>query len=287
MCSPEVMARVRSAVSRRGFVGGVAGLGAAALAGGLARPSGARAARQGATPVAGTVNLPSFAQVVDLTHVVSPDFPMFPGTPALEQTTAVTIAANGYYANMLTLNEHTGTHMDAPAHFIEGGDTAELIPVERLFAPLAVVDISARAASDPDTQVMPDDILVWETANGPLPVGAFVAMYSGWESRLSDPVSYVNLDASGVQHYPGFHPDTAALLTTEREIVGIGVDTLSQDFGASTDFLTHVTILGAGKYGVENVANLGQVPPAGGYVVIGGPKHRAASGGPTRALALF
>jgi kynurenine formamidase len=177
--------------------------------------------------------------------------------------------------------------MDAPAHFAEGGDTAELIPVERLIAPLAVVDISARAVEDPDAQLMPDDILAWETANGPLPAGALVAMYSGWESRLSDPATFVNQDASGVQHYPGFHPDAAALLVEERDIVGIGVDTLSQDFGASTDFATHVAICGSGRYGIENLANLRQVPPVGAYVVIGGPKHRAASGGPTRAFALF
>jgi kynurenine formamidase len=287
MCSPEVMARVRNAVSRRGLVGGVAGLGAAALAGGLARPVGARAARQEATPVVGAVGLPGFSRVVDLTHVVSPEFPVYPGTPAMEQTVFVTVAANGYYQNMLTLNEHTGTHMDAPAHFDEDGMTAELIPVERLVAPLAVVDISARAASDPDAQLMPDDVLAWEAANGSLPAGALVAMFSGWETRLSDPASFVNLDASGVQHYPGFHPETAALLVEERDVVGIGVDTLSQDFGASTDFGTHVTICGSGRYGIENLANLSAVPPAGAFIIIGGPKHRAASGGPTRAFALF
>ena len=289
MCSPEVMARVRASVSRRGFVGGMAAVGAASLAGGLVRPGRTLARQDEATPVVGPSALPGFASIVDLTHVVSPDFPTYPGTvqPRLEVTTAVTVAANGFYANVLTFNEHTGTHMDAPAHFDEAGLTAELIPPDRLFAPLAVVDISERAASDPDAQLMPDDILAWESANGSLPAGAFVAMYSGWEARLSDPESFVNQDASGVQHYPGFHPDAAALLVDERDIVGIGVDTLSQDFGASTDFGTHVTICGSGRYGIENVANLSAVPPAGGFVIVGGPKHRQASGGPARLFALF
>ena len=294
MCSPTVMAGVRAAISRRGFVGGMAAAGAATLAGELARPSRALARQQAtpvpaASPVAALTRLPGFSSVVDLTHVVTEEFPTFPGTvqPRLELTTAVTIAANGFYSNVLTVNEHTGTHMDAPAHFAEGGLTAELIPPDRLFAPLAVVDISARAATDPDAQLMPDDILTWEATNGPLPAGALVAMYSGWEARLSDPDSFVNLDPSGTPHFPGFHPDAARLLVEERDIVGIGVDTMSQDFGASTDFGTHVTICGSGRYGIENVANLTEVPPVGAFVIVGGPKHRSASGGPTRLLAVF
>jgi kynurenine formamidase len=188
---------------------------------------------------------------------------------------------------MLTLDEHTGTHLDAPAHFTEGGLTADLLPVENLVAPLAVVDISSRAASDPDAELTPDDITAWEDANGPLPDNALVAMYSGWEARLADPASYVNADDSDVQHYPGFHPEAAEFLVSERNIAGIAVDTLSQDYGASTTFATHVTILGAGKYGVENIAGLSTVPPLGATVVIGGPKHVNASGGPARVYAFW
>ena len=112
-------------------------------------------------------------------------------------------------------------------------------------------------------------------------------MYSGWESRLSDPDTYINLDPEGVQHYPGFDPDAAAFLVEERNIVGIGVDTLSQDPGNSVDFGTHLTILGAAKYAVENVANLSQLPPIGANVIVGGPKHENASGGPTRIYGVY
>jgi kynurenine formamidase len=239
-----------------------------------------------ATPVV-SHSLAGFTAMVDLTHVVSPAFPVYPGTGQMEIESARTIADDGYYSVKLTFNEHTGTHMDAPAHFAADGLTAELLPIERLVAPLAVIDISARAASDPDAQLTPDDILAWESANGPLPTGAFVAMYSGWEVRLPDAEAFINADAGGVQHYPGIHPEAAVLLVEERDIVGVGVDTLSQDFGASTDFATHVTILGAGKYGVEGIANLGSVPPSGATVIVGGPKHVQASGGPSRLLAFF
>jgi kynurenine formamidase len=198
-----------------------------------------------------------------------------------------TIQGNGFYKNLLVEDEHTGTHMDAPAHFAPDGTSAERLPVERLVAPLAVIDISSRAASDPDAQLMPDDITAWESQHGQLPAGAFVAMYSGWEARLGDPASFINQDAAGVPHFPGFHPDAAALLVNERDIVAIGVDTVSLDFGASTDFKTHLTVLPAGKYGLENLAALASVPPSGATIIVGGPKHINASGGPTRAFAVF
>jgi kynurenine formamidase len=150
-----------------------------------------------------------------------------------------------------------------------------------------VIDISGRAASDPDAQLTPDDIIAWESANGPLPAGVLVAMHSGWESRVTDPAAYINMDDAGVQHYPGIHPDAAALLIEERDIAGVGVDTLSIDFGASTDFGTHLTVLPAGKYGLENLANLANVPPAGAMLVVGGPKHLRASGGPSRVMAFY
>lgn len=294
MCAPYVMAMVQETLNRRHFLSrsGAAAVGLAAGTAGATRLAGA----QNATPVAtaatvdpaarGSVAFGPFTTVQDLTHVYGPDFPVFPGTQEMAINVLVRVDPDGFYQNELVLNEHTGTHMDAPAHFDTDGLTADRLPVENLVAPLVVVDISERAATDADAQLTPDDIVAWESANGPLPARAWVAMYSGWEARLSDPASYVNQDAAGVQHYPGFHPEAAAFLVEERDIVGIGVDTLSQDYGASADFATHVTICGSGKYGIENVAALASVPPVGA-VVIGGPKHATASGGPTRLFAFF
>jgi len=297
MCSPRVMATVYEAVSRRQFLGRLGAAGAATTLGGIALHP-ARVAGQNATPVAGSLATPSsgplagtamlgtVTRVHDLSHIHSPTFPMFPGAQQMEINNLFTIASGGYYKNELILDEHTGTHMDAPAHFAAGGLTAELLPVEQLIAPLAVVDITERAASDPDTQLMPDDILAWEGAHGPLPAGAFVAMLSGWAERLVDPASFLNQDAAGVTHFPGFHPDAATFLVEERDIVGIGVDTISIDYGASQDFATHVTILAAGHFGIESLAALASVPATGATVIIGGPKHAGASGGPTRVIAL-
>jgi kynurenine formamidase len=248
-----------------------------------------RAGAQQATPVASPVALGCFNinSIVDLTHTWSPTFPVFAGSEYMTMETVYTVAADGFYVNRMHFEEHTGTHLDAPAHFIEDGETAENLPVENFFAPIIVVDIFAKASNDDDAALTVDDLMAWEAENGPIPDRAFVAMYSGWESRLTAPDTYINLDPEGVQHYPGFDPDAASFLVEERNIVGIGVDTLSQDPGNSEDFATHVTILGAGKYAVENVANLAQLPAVGANVIVGGPKHENASGGPTRLYGVY
>lgn len=290
MCSPEVMVKVEAAIrrgggipaSRRRFLAASGGL-AAAIA---AIPSLAQEGTPIATPVTGARTI-TYSTVANLSHSLSPESPVWPGRDPFAIEVATTVAADGFYGNILRFHEHVGTHLDAPAHFVDGGVTADGIPPDQLVAPLAVLDVTAQAEADPDYAVAVDDVLAWEAEYGPLPTGAFVAFTSGWDARFDDPDAFVNLDAQDVQHYPGFHPDTAAFLVSERNIVGIGVDTLSQDPGNSTDFGTHVTILGAGLYGIEGVANLGQVPASGATIIVGGPNHATASGGPARLLALF
>lgn len=280
------MSVVRSRLSRRGMFGAGAALAAGAFA---AHPAMARQATPVASPAspgAGTIALGAATTILDLSHVITAGFPMFPGADGPVFETLKSVEQDGYYGQQVTMWEHTGTHMDAPGHFISGGTTAELLPVASLVAPLAVIDISERAA-DPDVQLMPDDVRAWEQANGPLPAGALVAMRSGWDARAGDPAAYLNADADGVLHFPGIHPDTSAFLVAERDIVGVGVDTISIDFGASTDFGTHLTVLGAGKYGLESLAGLAGAPAAGAMLIVGGPKHAAASGGPSRVFAVF
>ncbi len=110
-------------------------------------------------------------------------------------------------------------------------------------------------------------------------------MYSGWEQRLPSAERFFNIDDSGVPHFPGFDPEAARFLVQEREIVGIGVDTVSLDHGATTDNGAHLAVLGAGAYGLENLSNLHKVSPPGSTALVGGPTHEGASGGPSRVLA--
>ena len=160
------------------------------------------------------------------------------------------------------------------------------MPVEKFLAPLAVVSIADRAAKNADALLTVDDLLAWEKRHGRLPGGAFVAMHSGWEARVANAERFLNKDAKGTMHAPGFSEEAARFLVKERDIVGAGVDTLSLDGASAAKFVAHLALLGAGKYGVELLANLGSVPPAGATIIIGGPKHEGASGGPARVYVV-
>jgi kynurenine formamidase len=274
MCAPSVMQIVRREISRREFVG-------AALAACAATASVPAAAQPSA------VRLPKgFRDVVDLTHPFSPSLPVYPGYKPVQVRPRSTIAQNGFANNEVTFDEHTGTHVDAPSHFVVGATSGDRLPVDRLIAPLAVIEIADRAAKDPDTLVTVDDLLQWEKRHGRVPAGALVAMHAGWDARATSADRFLNRDAKGTQHAPGFSEQAARFLVAERDICGVGVDTLSLDAGSAQKFVAHLVILGAGKYGVELMANLGRVPPSGATIVVGAPKHDGATGGPARVLAL-
>ncbi|MEL6978753.1 MAG: cyclase family protein [Pseudomonadota bacterium] len=223
--------------------------------------------------------------VVDLTHTVSPEFPTYDGGPAYTVDKRFNFAEHGINAHFVTINEHAGTHLDAPFHFSADGATVDEIPIDKLVCPLAVIDIREKAAADPDASVTPDDIAAWTAAHGPLPDGACVALFSGWADRVESD-GFRNADEAGVQHYPGFHAETAAMLLAEGAVAGLASDTLSIDIGASRTFDTHYLWLPAGRWGLEAVAGLDQLPAAGATLIAGAPKRKGGTGGPTRALAL-
>lgn len=185
----------------------------------------------------------------------------------------------------MQVNEHTGTHIDAPLHFSKDGKSVAEIPVSNLIAPLCVVDIAARAAGDADAQVTPDDIKAWMAANGEIPDNACVAMHSGWGAHVGGD-TFRNADSEGKQHYPGFHVEAAQMLIEETGATSIATDTLSLDHGISADFATHYAWLPTGRFGIENIANLDKVPAKGATLVIGAPKHRGGTGGPARIFAM-
>ena len=275
MCGHCVMENVRrSMMSRRNLLLGAAVAGAAA---GLARP----AAAQTAT---GSVS-GSFTGVADLTHTLTPDFPTFSGEPQFEMNQVYFRDRDGYNLSILTVDEHTGTHVDAPLHFSQDGLSVDEIPVGDLLAPLVVVDIAAKAAEDADAMVTPDDLTAWIAENGELPERCCVAMHSGWAEKVGTP-GFRNAAEGGTMHFPGFHPEAAAMLMEQSTAVGIGVDTLSLDHGASADFATHNAWLPSGRWGVECLAGLGALPATGTTIVLGAPKHQGGSGGPARVFAL-
>jgi len=258
------------AVSRRGFFKGgtVAAAGFAALA---ATP--ARAQR-------------SFTSVIDLTHTLSPGFPTFFGTPGIAIEKRFTFKKDGANVNWWHVLEHAGTHLDAPFHYSDAGAAVDMIPAAQLVVPLAVIDVSAKAARNADYAMSREDLADWENSNGPLPHGCCVAMHSGWAQHVTNAARFAGKDASGVMHFPGIDPQAAAWLLKERNVAGIAVDTLSLDPGNSKSFKTHATWLPAGRWGIENIANLDKVPAAGATLVAGVPKVKDATGAPARIFAL-
>jgi kynurenine formamidase len=221
-----------------------------------------------------------------LTHTFSPSLPVFPAFKPCQIRDRFSIAKDGFYAKEVTFDEHTGTHLDAPVHFVAGGTTADRLSPDRFFAPLAVVSIEARAAADADALLTVDDLLAWEKTHGRIPRGAVVAMHSGWDARVGDANRFLNKDAKGTMHAPGFGEEAAQFLVKERDIVGAAVDTLSLDAAQAQKFVAHLALLGGGKYGLELLANLGNVPPSGATIIVGGPKHEGATGGPVRVFAV-
>jgi kynurenine formamidase len=197
----------------------------------------------------------------------------------------VTIEDDGYYMQQWTIIEHIGTHVDAPGHFTPGGRLSPELRPEELVVEAVVIDIADRAARDPDTVVTVDDLRAFEHRHGRIPRNAAVLMYSGWAAKVGDAAAYRGADADGVLHFPGFGPEATEWLLRRRGIRALGVDTLSIDPGVSETFDTHLILLGADRYGVENLNNLDRIPRRGATIMVGLIPYEAGSGGQARVFA--
>lgn len=231
------------------------------------------------------VNPTTFSSVVDLTHRLTPDFPTFFG-PAFELESIRIQGRDGFTLNRLNYPEHVGTHFDAPLHFSADGSGIDEIPISQLVCPLVVIDVREKVAQDEDYRLSLADLELFETRYGRIPDSACVAMFSGWETRLGSEL-FCNIDTHGIYHFPGFHEEVASFLIENRQVHGLAVDTMSLDFGATIDSAVHNIWLPSGRYGIENVANLGLTPPLGATLVAGAPKIQGTTGGPGRLIALF
>lgn len=280
MCLPGTQEVVRDRVEREGLpvitrrsalLGGGGTALAAALAGPAALASAAKRRRR----------------IEDLTHVFRAGFPVYAFDPPSKRT-LVTVEKDGFYAQEWTFGEHSGTHMDAPGHFIpQGRLTPQIRTRQLMFVPIAVVDITNKASRDPDAVVTVRDLKRFEKRHGRIPNRAAVFMNSGWAKKVDDPAAFKNADASGTYHFPGFSGDAATWLLENRRITAIGVDTMSLDPGISTTFDVHYIVLGADKYGLENIANLDALPPLGAKAFVGVVPWDEGSGGPARLIAAW
>ncbi|NEE04006.1 cyclase family protein [Phytoactinopolyspora halotolerans] len=196
-----------------------------------------------------------------------------------------------WYWNNIRTGEHTGTHLDAPNHWItgrDGEDVSQLSPV-RLVAPAAVIDVSEQAQADPDFLLEIDHIRAWEAAHGPLPDGCWLLLRTGWDARAGSQDEFLNADDAG-PHTPGVSAECAKWLADEAPITGMGVETVGTDAGAAHSFEPpfpcHAFLLGAGKYGLTQLRNLDRLPPTGAVVVAAPLPIVGGSGSPARVFAM-
>ena len=227
-------------------------------------------------------------QIVDLGHSLNSKNPYWPG-PGYEPFKFeffATIEKDHVLSGKMAFDEHTGTHLDAPNHFVTGQVSVDKLPLQQLFGPAIVLDVRQQVAGNADYQLTPSDITNFEQVHGKVPDNAVVLMFTGWDQRWDDYDKYKNADARKVLHFPGFSNDAARLLAEERNIAGIGIDTLSVDYGMSSDFMVHHIVHGKGKFHLENVANLGAIPVSGAFVIVAPIKVENGTGGPARIFAL-
>ena len=275
MCLPGTVEAVREQqpqLTRRTVL---AGGGAAALAALLPGEAAAHKRRR----------FSRHGKVVDLTHAFRAGFPVYTGNPPSKRT-LTNIVPEGFYKQEWTFDEHSGTHMDAPGHFVAGGRFTHQLRASELILPIVVIDISKRAASNPDAEVTADDLIRFERRHGRIPRRALVAMNSGWAAKAGDDAAFKG-GPFGAYHFPGFSLSAVEYLLDRRRGAAIGVDTLSLDFGQSATFDVHKTWLPADNYGLENLANLHKLPPHGAVATVGVIPWHEGSGGPARVIATY
>jgi kynurenine formamidase len=225
-------------------------------------------------------------QVIDLGHPLTATDPSWDGTPAFERSTVATFDKDGYAAGKIVVEEHFGTHLDAPAHFAKGGLTVDRIPPDRLYRPGICINVADRAAKDPDYRVSREDITTFEAKHGAVPEGSVVLIATGWDRFWPDRTRYMN-ERDGVKHFPGLSVEAVTYLAAQKHVAGIGIDTASIDYGPSTAFEAHKVSMPLGVYHIENAARLTSLPPTGFTVIVAPIDIAGGSGGPTRLFALL
>jgi kynurenine formamidase len=238
-------------------------------------------------------------EVVDLTQPLSENTPIiqlpepFVNTPGwtMHELSRYDDRGPAWYWNSFEGGEHVGTHLDAPVHWVTGKDSDDVsqIPLERLIGPAVVLDKVAEAQADPDYLLTVDEIRAFEAEHGPLPDGSWLLYRTGWDARAQDQERFLNANETG-PHTPGIDVDCARWLAEEAPIVGVGVETVGTDAGAAHSFdppfPCHQFLLGAGKYGLTQLANLDRLPPTGALLIVAPLKLVNGSGSPCRAMAL-
>jgi kynurenine formamidase len=238
-------------------------------------------------------------KVIDLSQPLNADTQVIGLPPQFGQSSPFSIERISHYDDRgpawswsnISLGEHTGTHFDAPVHWVTGRDhpnnTLDTIPPGRFVAPAVVIDATDRCAADPDFLLTVDDVLAWEAEHGRIPAGAWVLLRSGWSSRTGS--AFLNIAEDGA-HNPGPAPALVTFLVKERDVLGWGTECVGTDAGQAflfdPPFPCHAGMHGANRYGLASLANLDQLPPTGAVLVTSPLNITGGTGSPLRVLAI-
>jgi kynurenine formamidase len=239
-------------------------------------------------------------QVVDLAQKLEPDTPIISLPPEFGQSAPFRIERISDYDsrgpawawNNIALGEHTGTHFDAPVHWITGKDlptnALDTIPVSRFIAPANVIDCTAECEADADFLLTPERIQQWEAEHGRIEAGSWVLLRSGW-SRRTDAASFLNMDDNG-SHCPGPSVEAVRFMVQERDVIGFGTECVGTDAGQAfrfePPFPCHAMMHGVNKFGLASLTNLDKLPPKGAILITAPLKIAGGTGSPCRVLAL-
>ena len=233
---------------------------------------------------------------VDLTHEFAPGVPHWPGfpdeirKPVYWYDKRSDTVGSGFFAELFTHVGQWGTHVDPPAHFVKGLRTVDQIDPKEMILPLVVVDVHEECAKNPDYTLSLERVKRWETDDGQIPPGAFVAMRSDWSKRWPDADKMANKDANGIAHHPGWSLPALKHLYEECKITASGHETTDTDPGIATtkdDYSLETYVLSTNHYQIELLTNLDKVPESGAIVIVSFPKPKGGSGFPARVFAIL
>ena len=227
----------------------------------------------------------NYSKIIDLTHIIHPNIPIWPGDPNMEFETVAEIDKDGYYLRRFSLGEHSGTHLNAPNSFYPDKEGIDDYKSSSLVVTANVIDIRKKTGINSDYVLTIDDVKEWEKQHNFIAAETVVLLYSGWQEKWSDRLSFLNQDAEGKLHFPGFGGDTTKFLLEERGIAGVGIDTHGVDGGLDESFTTNKLILSQSGIVLENLNNLDLLPPAGATLVIGIMRLKLGSGSPVSVVA--
>jgi kynurenine formamidase len=228
-------------------------------------------------------------KIIDLTHTIHAGIPSWPSDKkeSFSVKTSLTYNQGSFFSQILSIPEHFGTHMDAPAHGLKGKHTIDLINPSKLICPVVVIDVRKKVKLNADYLLCVDEIINWEKRYKKIQAGSVVLMQTGWEKYWSNKKKYLNQDNNGTMHFPGFSKEAVKFLVEKRKINGIGIDTLSIDSGNSKDFSGHQVLFKQNKFALENLANLDKLPSNSATIIIAPLKIKGGSGSPVRVFGMF